>query len=676
MKGRTAFVLPVVLFLSSLISNTALPTAASNQIGSAGEDTVETWSFNFTLRLPAAYICFECLSISYLHPDHDPPVSGCGDFDPEQIPELSEFAGNLFPIVPIGDKPLEIEVARTGDDISSSFEFTHDYTGHLITADLSGSIVGDQVSFTIAYHLPSGLQDYSMPLNRCDVMTEMEGTVYYTLPAELIGFYQGTLHDDEIEGTEIWGTFNSSVEEEFAVWSFQYKEYVARINPFTGGLTRDYLWLDAVAEWRFSNLRIRGSFTVNADRVPVLLVHGWGLGSARSWDEFKKWLEADGYHVEVLEYDNSEYIDVAARELSQKVQEMLLYSDKIDIIAHSYGGLVSRYYIEAMGGNEYIRKLIMLATPNHGSELADILTDPEDLLAKSITEFLNAWMPLLIKKFFGSNPRTMDSTYHLRTTDNPTLENLNSGLDLSKLGTRYFVIAGTRHTGVLSLTSRLLGTRTSGHNDGVVTVDSASLESKGAPIYCVGLSHNQIVSALAEDMYNRIVLPILQDSVPDPLTISCNCPESEDSDDTYIREVLEYAQLAAMLGDTVNGTFQVADEYDLLEVGIVFPSCDFNFTLVSPTGIKITPESANQTSNVNYFMLENYWYYLIRNPETGKWQYDIVVIDVPEEGVDIGFISFEVIPEFPSQLVLPLFMMLTLLAAVAYRRKRVCTSSV
>ena len=652
MKGRTAVVLPVVLFLSSLISNTALPTAASIQIGSAGEDTVETWSFNFTLRLPAAYICFDCLSISYLHPDHDPQASGCGDFDPEQIPELSEFAGNLFPIVPIGDEPPEIEVTRTGDDISASFEFTHNYTGHLITADLSGSIVGDQVSFTITYHLPVDLQNYSMPLNKCDMMTEMEGSVNYTLPAELTGVYQGTLHDNRIDGT-----FNGNVEDEFAVWHFHEKEYVVRFDPFTGIPTRDYLWLDAIAEWRFSNLRIRGYFTVNTDRVPVLLVHGWGRGSARSWDTIESWLEADGYHVEVLEYDNSRYIDVAARQLSQKVQEMLLNSDKIDIIAHSYGGLVSRYYIETMGGNRYIRNLIMLATPNHGSQLADILTDSEDNPTRPIIEFL-------LTLYFGSNPRTWDSTYHLRTTGNPTLENLDSGLDLSKLGTRYFVIAGTRH--IVGLSSLLPG-----HDDGVVAVDSASLEYKGAPIYCVKLDHFQIVKSNAANMYNRIVIPILQDSVPDPLTISCSCPESEESDDTYIREVLEYAQLAAMLGDTVNGTFQVADEYNLLEVGIVFPSCDFNFTLVSPTGIKITPESANQTSNVNYFMLENYWYYLIRNPETGKWQYDIGIIEVPEKGVDIGFISFEVIPEFPSQLVLPLFMMLTLLATVAYRRKRV-----
>ena len=43
---------------------------------------------------------------------------------------------------------------------------------------------------------------------------------------------------------------------------------------------------------------------------------------------------------------------------------------KFNIIAHSNGGLVSRYYIENLGGDSYIRKLITIDTPHYGADLS------------------------------------------------------------------------------------------------------------------------------------------------------------------------------------------------------------------------------------------------------------------------------------------------------------------
>lgn len=46
----------------------------------------------------------------------------------------------------------------------------------------------------------------------------------------------------------------------------------------------------------------------------------------------------------------------------------------IDIVGHSMGGLVTRYYVENFGGDRYIRKLISVNTPHWGSNTAEILT--------------------------------------------------------------------------------------------------------------------------------------------------------------------------------------------------------------------------------------------------------------------------------------------------------------
>ncbi len=43
---------------------------------------------------------------------------------------------------------------------------------------------------------------------------------------------------------------------------------------------------------------------------------------------------------------------------------------QIDIVAHSFGGLVSRYYLERLGGADKVRSLTMMGTPNEGMWLA------------------------------------------------------------------------------------------------------------------------------------------------------------------------------------------------------------------------------------------------------------------------------------------------------------------
>jgi pimeloyl-ACP methyl ester carboxylesterase len=46
------------------------------------------------------------------------------------------------------------------------------------------------------------------------------------------------------------------------------------------------------------------------------------------------------------------------------------FNKKFSILAHSMGGLVSRYYIEHLAGNEVVAKLILAGTPNGGSNLS------------------------------------------------------------------------------------------------------------------------------------------------------------------------------------------------------------------------------------------------------------------------------------------------------------------
>lgn len=66
-------------------------------------------------------------------------------------------------------------------------------------------------------------------------------------------------------------------------------------------------------------------------------------------------------------------IEETAADLQRKLEEVGLKKDcgkHFTIIAHSMGGLVSRYFIEKLSGKEFVSHLIMLGTPNNGSEIA------------------------------------------------------------------------------------------------------------------------------------------------------------------------------------------------------------------------------------------------------------------------------------------------------------------
>src|SRR5690606_20211657 len=43
---------------------------------------------------------------------------------------------------------------------------------------------------------------------------------------------------------------------------------------------------------------------------------------------------------------------------------------KIDIVAHSLGGIVARYYVQMLDGDERVRHLITLGTPHRGTEVS------------------------------------------------------------------------------------------------------------------------------------------------------------------------------------------------------------------------------------------------------------------------------------------------------------------
>jgi pimeloyl-ACP methyl ester carboxylesterase len=108
-----------------------------------------------------------------------------------------------------------------------------------------------------------------------------------------------------------------------------------------------------------------------ADRI-ALFIHGI-IGDTKGMAaSLKRAGVADRYDlVLAFDYDNlNDPISDTARGLKQRLEQAGLaagHGKKLDLLAHSMGGLVSRWFIEREGGDRVVRRLVMLGTPNGGS---------------------------------------------------------------------------------------------------------------------------------------------------------------------------------------------------------------------------------------------------------------------------------------------------------------------
>jgi pimeloyl-ACP methyl ester carboxylesterase len=106
--------------------------------------------------------------------------------------------------------------------------------------------------------------------------------------------------------------------------------------------------------------------------LPVILLHGY-FDDATVWNTWERLLKQDGITFFTVTFANDDKCGSAAShaiELQEIVQNIsqLTGSEKVNIAAHSKGGLDARAYLSKDGDN--VANLIMIGTPNAGITLA------------------------------------------------------------------------------------------------------------------------------------------------------------------------------------------------------------------------------------------------------------------------------------------------------------------
>jgi triacylglycerol lipase len=108
---------------------------------------------------------------------------------------------------------------------------------------------------------------------------------------------------------------------------------------------------------------------------PVLLVPGYG-GSTAALDVLAAALRAGGRDVTVVPAEGAGTEDLRdqAAALGRVARAVLDESGaaSVDVVGYSAGGIVARVWVADLGGDALARRVVTLATPNHGTDLAAV----------------------------------------------------------------------------------------------------------------------------------------------------------------------------------------------------------------------------------------------------------------------------------------------------------------
>ena len=153
-------------------------------------------------------------------------------------------------------------------------------------------------------------------------------------------------------------------------------------------------------------------------KYPIILVHGMALRDTkftRAFGKIESKLSESGYPVYTANTDAFGSVENNAEQLKKIILEILgeANSEKINIIAHSKGGLDSKYMISELGMSERIASLTTLCTPHKGSPIASKIWKLPMWLKKYLAFFINGFYRVIGDK----NPDALKVCEELQAND-------------------------------------------------------------------------------------------------------------------------------------------------------------------------------------------------------------------------------------------------------------------
>lgn len=113
-------------------------------------------------------------------------------------------------------------------------------------------------------------------------------------------------------------------------------------------------------------------------RNPVLLIHGL-TDTTLVFRQMTAYLNAQGFSVHSFDLtpnNGAMPLEKLAVQVADYIATRFDPEQPLDIIGFSMGGIVSRYYIQRLGGIERVQRFISIAAPNNGTFTAYLSQRP------------------------------------------------------------------------------------------------------------------------------------------------------------------------------------------------------------------------------------------------------------------------------------------------------------
>jgi triacylglycerol lipase len=261
-------------------------------------------------------------------------------------------------------------------------------------------------------------------------------------------------------------------------------------------------------------------------QYPFVLEHGFAASpELNGFDGVAGALEADGHKVYVSSVPPFQTARIRAEHLAETVDRALADgATKVNIIAHSMGGLDARVLISQLGYGDRVATLTTVSTPHGGSRMADMLLGlagaPTANDNRAIQDFLR-WFGMQFSDVAG-DPDLRGALVDLSEENAPAFNEANpndprvlyqsvagvsSALGITNPedfdacdrayyeradGSKAYPGPGGRADWMTGILLKIAGTVAHGFelrpNDGLVTIDSARLEGS-AWLGCVPADH-------------------------------------------------------------------------------------------------------------------------------------------------------------------------------------------
>lgn len=135
-------------------------------------------------------------------------------------------------------------------------------------------------------------------------------------------------------------------------------------------------------------------------KYPVVLIHGTGFRDRKYlnyWGRIPKVLTNNGCKVFYGNQDSWATIENNAITIKNRIEEVIAETgtEKVNLIAHSKGGLDSRYVISSLDMSSKIASLTTIATPHHGSKTMGVIYKLPKVLLRLVSVFVNLWFKML-----------------------------------------------------------------------------------------------------------------------------------------------------------------------------------------------------------------------------------------------------------------------------------------